>query len=279
MLSLDSLGINKEDIFRVSGTPIHVINKQMIIWRNRASKEIFPNEKGVYCYEIIAERNSICDNCAVVETLRDGIAQIKERRFKKKIFKVRINPFFNEKRLIMGVTETLEDITDSVVRQQKLEEMAVTDELTGIYNRRGIINIAKDEVSRSVRHESQLCAILLDIDNFKLINDTYGHSIGDNVLIDFSSHIKKIIRTIDKVGRYGGDEFLIILPETSFKEVDDLISRIRGEINNFEFLAENGDLIKVLVSMGASAYVAGDIDDMIKEADDLMYKEKSKKQN
>lgn len=276
MLNLDSLGISKEEIFCVASVPMHVIDKQMrLIWRNKASKEIFLNEEGIYCYEIIAEKDGICDGCAVVEVLKDGIAQRKERKFKKKIFKIEIVPLFRKSDgTIAGVIETLEDKTANVIRQQKLEEMAVTDELTGIYNRRGIVNVLREEFSRTERYKSMFSIALFDVDNFKPINDNYGHDMGDKVLVKLSSCAKNIIRDADKIGRYGGDEFLIILPETNLEEALNLTGRIKEEIDNCEFMPG----IKATISIGTTQYFPGDgdIEIVLKRADDEMYKNKPK---
>lgn len=273
---LDTLEISKEDIFRLVSTPIHVIDRQMrIIWRNKASKDIFTKEEGIYCYEIIAEKGSICDGCAVVEVLRDGIAQTKERKFKKMVLKVTIVPIFNKLNgVIVGVIETLEDKTATIIRQQKLEEMAVTDELTGIYNRRGIVNVLREEFARTERYKSMFSIALFDVDNFKPINDNYGHDMGDKVLVKLSSCAKNIIRDADKIGRYGGDEFLIILPETNLEEALNLTDRIKEEIDNCEFLPG----IKATISIGTTQYFPGDgdIEIVLKRADDEMYKNKPK---
>ncbi len=272
MLNLDAFGIPEMEILRTLPVPVHIISKNMNIWQNKTSKEVFPYSKaGSYCYEIICGRNEICEDCAVVEVLKSGVPQRKERQFEKKIFDVKIIPIFKNG-IIVGVSETLVDITASVIRQKKLEEMAVTDELTGIYNRRGVLNSLREEFARAERYKSMFSIALFDVDNFKPINDNYGHDVGDKVLVRLSLCAKDIVRDADKIGRYGGDEFLIILPETNLEEALNLTGRIREDINNCEFLPG----IKVTISIGTTQYFPGDgdIETVLKRADDEMYKNK-----
>ncbi|MDJ0554247.1 MAG: GGDEF domain-containing protein [Microcoleaceae cyanobacterium MO_207.B10] len=99
----------------------------------------------------------------------------------------------------------------------ELESLATTDTLTNIYNRRRILEIAEQEFARSVRYQNPFSILMIDIDKFKIINDSYGHQIGDEVIIKVTKEISDQIRNMDAFGRFGGDEFMIFLPETNLQ--------------------------------------------------------------
>ncbi|GIX41852.1 MAG: hypothetical protein KatS3mg129_1585 [Leptospiraceae bacterium] len=125
---------------------------------------------------------------------------------------------------------------------EQLQYQAIFDELTKVYNRRFILHIFQKELERAKRHKHELCIILFDIDNFKRINDVMGHLTGDKVLKLFSKVVKDNIRTEDSFGRIGGEEFLLILPETPIyktiyllERIRDILSEISGEKMFFTF--------------------------------------------
>lgn len=274
MLNLDVLGISGRDILQALAIPTHIIDDQFMIWRNEASKKIFDSRSGGnYCYEVICGRRTICDDCLIIEVFNTGTPQYKQRQFKDRIFDVEIIPLFNKTgKTVIGVVETLKDIT-------ALVKSATTDFLTNIYNRRGILNALTEEFARTERYHSNFSIILFDLDNFKRINDNYGHAVGDKVLIEISSLVKEILRTADKIGRYGGDEFLVILSETGFEEAAVLSNRIRTEIDNLRIQINKKLKIQTTISIGLTQYLSEDknIDVMTKRADELLYAEKRKK--
>ncbi|OOV87907.1 GGDEF domain-containing protein [Oceanospirillum linum] len=110
--------------------------------------------------------------------------------------------------------------------QLKLFEQATTDALTGLLTRRAFMSLAESELSRSERYNRTLTMALLDLDHFKVINDTYGHQAGDKVLVTFSRQLKDVLRATDIIGRYGGEEFIIVLPETRLDEAEQVIQRV-----------------------------------------------------
>lgn len=109
-----------------------------------------------------------------------------------------------------------------------LAEQATRDPLTGLYNRRYFDETLADHIAAATRYGRPLSLVLLDIDNFKQINDTQGHQAGDTVLKHFANHLKSIVRQADIVCRYGGDEFAILLPETTKNQVQRFVERING---------------------------------------------------
>ena len=156
--------------------------------------------------------------------------------------------------------------------RQEIEKMAITDMLTEVFSRGHLVDRFTEEFERARRLNKNLSCIILDIDHFKAVNDKYGHLAGDKVLKEITDRIKSTIRAYDILGRYGGEEFLIVSPEADFNETIKLAERIRNIIR--ENLIEG---INVTVSQGMSGIHKEDksIDDIIKRADDLLYKAKT----
>ncbi len=156
--------------------------------------------------------------------------------------------------------------------QQQLKKMAITDDLTGIFNRRHIISRFEEEFEKARRLKKSLGCIMLDIDNFKSINDSYGHYIGDDILKEVSNRIKNSVRIYDVLGRYGGEEFLVVLPDTNFEDTKILAERVREGIRK-DLLAN----INVAISLGVTCIQDKDesINDIIKRADKGLYMAKS----
>lgn len=157
-----------------------------------------------------------------------------------------------------------------------LDKMAVTDSLTGLFNHAHIIERLNQEVIKSRRYSFHLSIIMFDIDNFKNINDSYGHQIGDDVLIKISSTITHELRKVDLVGRYGGEEFLVILPHTNLKGCIITAERIRKSVEKMKW-PEQG--LTLTISGGICALESENVQDFIKKADDLLYKAKDSGRN
>ena len=159
--------------------------------------------------------------------------------------------------------------------EKKLSELANIDSLTNIYNRRKIEEIYEYELTRCKRYKHDFSIIFFDINDFKIINDVLGHHTGDDVLVKISNTIKNNIRATDSVGRWGGDEFLIILPETNIDKAKKLITHLEEKLKNTNF--ELKKEFKVSCSFGYSQYIEGDcLDSLIKKADESMYDIKAK---
>jgi diguanylate cyclase (GGDEF)-like protein/PAS domain S-box-containing protein len=133
----------------------------------------------------------------------------------------------------------------------QVEHLAVQDELTHIYNRRGLIEIGQREVERAQRFDHPLSALFLDVDHFKEINDSYSHSIGDQALQTVSSCFNELMRSVDIIGRYGGEEFVFLLPETDLEGARVIAERLRTEIAQIMVGTPHGDL-HVTVSIGVA---------------------------
>ncbi|MFL6672583.1 MAG: diguanylate cyclase [Massilia sp.] len=155
-----------------------------------------------------------------------------------------------------------------------INELASRDDLTGSHNRRHLITLIETEKERSARSGSRFCLCLLDIDFFKRINDTYGHSAGDTVLREFALNVQHQIRLGDAFGRYGGEEFLLMLPETGLDEAQALAERVRAHIERLAFtgLPE----LALTVSIGIAEYRRDEsIAQAVARADEALYRAKS----
>ncbi len=129
-------------------------------------------------------------------------------------------------------------------------ELATIDDLTQLYNRRYFFERFNQEVERAKRYQRPLSCLILDIDYFKQVNDTYGHLSGDQVLIDIAQILKNNCRQSDLVGRYGGEELIILLPETESTGAMIIADRIRERIEQHQTVDGRGEIIRVTVSMG-----------------------------
>jgi diguanylate cyclase (GGDEF)-like protein len=159
-----------------------------------------------------------------------------------------------------------------------INELAIRDELTGSHNRRHLIKLIEHEKERTARLGSLFCLCLLDIDYFKRINDTYGHSAGDTVLREFAATVQAQIRESDSFGRYGGEEFLLMLPETSIEEAKALAERVRKNIEKLSFTDLPG--LAVTVSVGIAEFrVDESISQTVARADEALYLAKSSGRN
>ncbi|MCK5736068.1 MAG: GGDEF domain-containing protein, partial [Spirochaetaceae bacterium] len=127
-------------------------------------------------------------------------------------------------------------LTKLTKTQAKLRILATTDPLTGLFNRRFFIERAESEISRSKRRNTPLAVMMADLDDFKKINDSLGHIFGDQVLIKVSRIIKDSLRDMDISGRYGGEEFVMLLPETDQKKSESAAERIRKTISETDFV-------------------------------------------
>ena len=161
----------------------------------------------------------------------------------------------------------------------KVNEMAITDELTGIFNRRHIMDVLKYQKSMADRGDYIFVVCYADLDHFKQVNDRFGHSTGDIVLQKFAVLTKDVIREVDYIARFGGEEFLLILVKTSLPEAVVVSDRIRKSIRKFSF----GDLspdLHMTVSIGVAEYQSGErIEDLLDRADAALYRAKESGRN
>jgi diguanylate cyclase (GGDEF)-like protein/PAS domain S-box-containing protein len=179
----------------------------------------------------------------------------------------------------------LEDITERRRAEESLRELATRDELTGLYNRREMMRLLAEEVERFQRHRRPVSLALLDIDHFKLINDTYGHPVGDEVLRSFSQLVLAQVRSLDRAARYGGEEFAIIMPETTQDKAFILVERMRQILAGHAFAVKqvNGCQLNitltVTIGVGEISPRVGTKDTFIEAVDRVLYKGKRQGRN
>jgi diguanylate cyclase (GGDEF)-like protein len=178
------------------------------------------------------------------------------------------------------LVELVEKRTQKIIEKNRaLEKMSRTDNLTKLPNRRHILEKIKEEIARQKRHKNPFSIIMGDIDHFKKFNDNYGHKIGDQVLEKVGSLIKEVKREEDFAARWGGEEFLILLPETNIKEAHLASERIRKEIMNMECKTDNKRL-KITITFGITEYDLDlSIEENINRADKALYQGKKQGRN
>ncbi|MEJ5168171.1 MAG: diguanylate cyclase, partial [Arcobacteraceae bacterium] len=183
-----------------------------------------------------------------------------------------IIPIKDEKNDIVSFMSIGVDIT----AKKQLETLSSTDMLTGIFNRRKIEELLNIEILRSRRHQRNLSIIMFDIDHFKHVNDNYGHHAGDIVLQQTAEVIKRALRQSDMFGRYGGEEFLIICPETNKDEAMIVAEKVRSEVATFNF-----DIVEhKTISLGVTEFSYEDtLEELVKKADTALYLSKTEGRN
>jgi len=232
---------------------------------------ILPGLSGETLFLKLKERNPICSvitmstvsNYKTISSiLLSGADDYLMKPFDANIFLARL-------RLQVKYIQTLKQLEK---KNEELLELSVTDPLTGLYNRRFVLEQLRNEIWRKKRHKKKLAVLLLDIDNFKSVNDNYGHTIGDLVLKEVAVRIKELVRKTDIVSRYGGEEFLIVLTEIDTPKLIQLSDRIRSAIEAVKFDIES---LKITVSGGLCLIGEHCVDDAIAEADEKLYEAKN----
>jgi diguanylate cyclase (GGDEF)-like protein len=159
---------------------------------------------------------------------------------------------------------------------KKVEELTVIDEHTGLFNARHLRNVLKREIDRARRFGHPVAVIFLDLDHFKQVNDVHGHQNGSLLLREVGHLVSSNLRTVDVPVRYGGDEFVVLLPETSKDQAMSIAERLRRSLDNHAFLAEQGLNLRMTASFGVAAFPddALNEEEMLRRADMAMYRVK-----
>lgn len=185
------------------------------------------------------------------------------------------------RQLVRESVELIKESTSVLMEQKEdSERRAIMDQLTGCFNRRYFETRMDEELSLAKRFRNKMCMIMFDIDHFKKVNDTYGHQAGDTVLMEVSAVAKGCLRGEDYLCRYGGEEFAIIMPETSVDEAHEVAERMRKLIEEHAFYGGN-QLINVTISLGIAGYPEHAIikEKLIEKADAALYAAKNSGRN
>ena len=172
------------------------------------------------------------------------------------------------------------DVTDRKRMEDELNHFASIDFLTGIPNRRQLMETLDRELNRAQRYGRTLSFLMFDLDHFKSINDRYGHEAGDKVLPSVAKSCKNTLRKVDEVGRIGGEEFAVILPDTRSEGAMEVAERLRCQVENLVVATESGD-VSVTISIGVveASYGKSDLACLMRKADDAMYAAKHEGRN
>ncbi|HEY7502489.1 MAG TPA: diguanylate cyclase [Gemmatimonadales bacterium] len=181
----------------------------------------------------------------------------------------------------VAALEKAYDLENAVMGQEQMRHLAETDPLTNCFNRRALMEKLEQEMDRAARYATMLTGMMVDIDNFKQINDTYGHLVGDRVLKQLASLLKREQRSVDIVARYGGEEFVVLLPETTSTESRNFAERILRRVATHDF-GEQGHPVRVTISIGIASFPderVSDGESLLRLADTHLYRAKSDGRN
>ena len=232
-------------------------------------RKVRENEKDHYTYLILLTAKGEQED--VVEGLTAGADDYVTKPFNRHELSARLQ---TGRRIIKLESQLLET-------QAELKIIATHDGLTQIWNRATILNILDEEIVRSVREKLPVGVIMIDIDQFKDVNDTHGHQAGDFVLINVANYLKNSLRPYDKIGRYGGDEILIVLPNCSLQDLEHVAARLLRSVGK-EKIDFDGKSIEVTISIGGiSSESTQEISShlMIQESDKALYRAKNDGRN
>ena len=192
-----------------------------------------------------------------------------------------IGPVYDDSGKIVGLLPTAVDITARKNLEVELQRQAHLDHLTGLPNRRSFMDKSEVELSRAQRYDNTLSILMLDIDHFKQINDTYGHQAGDIVLKSLAMTFQEVLRNVDIIGRLGGEEFAAVLAETGIEKATEVAERLREVIASGEVELSEGNTINYTVSIGITTLIDrnSNIDVLLHEADKALYRAKQSGRN
>ncbi|OEU60912.1 MAG: diguanylate cyclase [Desulfuromonadales bacterium C00003094] len=270
--------------------------RKITFW-NRTAEQItgFTAEEviGSHCYDNIlnhvdAEGNSLCENgCPLSKAMEadtniESEVYLRHKDGHRVPVAVRIRPLPGADGQVMGGIELFQDLSEKtgvLLQLEELRQLALVDGLTGLANRNYFEREIEAHLQEQARYGWPFGLLFVDIDNFKQINDTYGHEVGDRVLQMVARNLKHICRPFDVFGRWGGEEFIGLVRNIQGPEMKSIAERLRMLIENSQL--QHGDgFVGVTVSVGATLARVGDtLSCLVRRADELMYRSKNKGKN
>jgi diguanylate cyclase (GGDEF)-like protein len=207
-----------------------------------------------------------------------GMSAVGNPILSAKFLKTGANDFvckpYHEEEFLWRINQNIEMLENII----KLKEVAIKDHLTGLYNRRYFFNAGGNLYENAKRNNLHITIGMIDIDNFKVINDTYGHAAGDQVLQHLSQKLKSNFRSSDIVARYGGEEFIVMTANMAVEKYQAHFEKLRDEIENTPIKTKVGE-IHATISIGATTSLGDSLEDMIKESDKFLYRAKAAGRN
>ena len=188
---------------------------------------------------------------------------------------------FNEQDQPVSLLGITRDITERKKVEQELERLSQVDMLTGLANRRRFMQLAEHELSRKRRYGGELAVFMMDLDHFKVVNDTYGHQTGDLVLQKVGEICREVLRDLDCVGRLGGEEFAVLLPRTDLDHAVAVAERLRDAVEQASVAAPHGETVRFTISIGVATMQeeAISLDNLLSQADRALYQAKHSGRN
>ncbi len=222
------------------------------------------------------ELQAACKSPAIADTVKMGIHQ--KLGTDTLFFDLSITSLFDKQKKVIGRLIVIHDITDLKQMEKRLLDLSLIDDLTGLNNRRGFLVLSAQFMEMVKRMSLKAAVIFIDLDNMKMINDTYGHAEGDQALIDIAVLLRQHSRSSDILSRYGGDEFMAIGIESTPQSAETMLARLQEKMA--EFNAESGRKYPLSISYGISHFDhthSSSLESLIKEADQAMYDQKQAK--
>lgn len=256
-------------------------------------KEIKPRcwqISGTYCGGLtqgaFVDKYANCKECEVFRNACPTIVEELGENFNNMVFLLRkkTEKVNKQMRNIDHLNRELRSALENLdSRNMEIQQLVITDKLTGLYNRHYLMTVLEDEVMRYTRKGYEFSILMLDIDNFKSLNDTYGHLFGDEVLAGLSRILKRVTRNYDRAFRFGGEEFVVVLPETDQTIAWMVAERLKEAVAEKQFYADTDkgeEKVNRTVSIGIANYAENmSIEELLKQADDALYAAKSQGKN
>ncbi|MFO7729025.1 MAG: GGDEF domain-containing protein [Desulfonatronovibrio sp.] len=287
-----------ETHFDIIPFPVYVVDIEsyQIIFNNHTFRREFGDHRGKICYKSLYGYDLPCPQCSIDKLVDEngkpnGQTVVFEsfNESNQKWYQLQekiINwPDGRKAKSSMAVDITELKITQNklseahaelAIKNKEMERLSTTDSLTGINNRYKMQEIIDAELARTIRHGGSLALFFLDIDHFKFVNDTYGHQVGDDILRDFVKLVSTNIRKSDFMGRWGGEEFLVLCPETDLNQAEITANKLRQSISRHIFPVAG----KVTSSFGVTVSQPEDtVEKMVARADKALYMAKESGRN
>lgn len=272
-----------EDTFNITTDMITIHDKDFnIIRANSAAEKIlglpFLDNAKAKCYRVYHGAGHPPEGCPSCDCLRTG----KPAKFElfephlNRYLEIRSLPRVDSDNQITGLVHVVRDITEHKKIEERLKTMSLTDDLTGLYNRRGFFTMLDQQLKIIKREGKKAILLFADIDDFKQINDSFGHNRGDAVLVDVADLLKSTYRESDIIARLGGDEFVVFHVGEAEANADQIAARLHKKIIEYNTHKDPG--FRLSISIGVAPYDperVNSIDEVLAEADKLMYEQKS----